>query len=207
MFSKKLAPVTLGALISIVLITMGCDTDSNYNQRTVVYVSSINNGQPYMSDVLNQGEELYYEGTTNYNFDDDYVAEDAVVVEIHNRPSTTIIAPETGALGDFLVTDYSVEYTVTYSTIPGIATPVPAFSGKLSELIPLEKMVEVVIPIVPFYVKTTDPLAQMYYSANEIMTYATITLSGHYVQTDQNVSFTAGLTVNFADPLTEDDAQ
>jgi hypothetical protein len=102
------------------------------------------------------------------------------------------------SLGDFLVTGYTVEYQTT----DGSGTiPVQAFSGNTSILIPANEMVEAWIVLVPFESKTVDPLVSMQYTNQEIYTNAVITFTGHEVQTTREVSFNAGLHVNFGDPL------
>lgn len=204
MISKKFVPLTFIVVLSIVLIAIGCD-DSNYDQRTVVIVASVNDGIPYFSDVLNQGDSIYEDDGVTPKRDDDYVSEDNVLVIVHNRPYNNIINPCISSLGDFLITDYYVEYTVTFSTVPGVTTPVAPFSGKLNSLVPAEEMIGISVPIVPFYAKTISPLFDMHYTAEEIMTYATITFEGHEVQTSRKVTFTSGITVHFADPLVTDD--
>ena len=65
---------------------------------------------------------------------------------------------------------------------------------------------EVFITLVPFYNKASGSiLAGLQYSDLEIMTNARITFRGHEIQTEREIEFTAGLFVEFADPLVVED--
>lgn len=184
------------ALIAAALL-MSCTDETNYDQRTVVYVASMNDDAPFLCDVLNQGDSLYERDGVTYKTDDDYISEDHIKVVFHNKPYNGILDPENGSLGDFLVTDYDVAFTPLGSD----PVPVPAFSGKTSILVPAGELVEGYILLVPFGAKNVDPLSGIMYTATEIMTIATVTFRGHEIMTDREVSFGSGITVNFADPL------
>ncbi|MCK4549131.1 MAG: hypothetical protein KAU49_03140 [Candidatus Krumholzibacteria bacterium] len=195
---RKMSLVAAVMLIVGIAVMVGCsDKPYNYTTRTIVYVSYMNDGMPYLCDVLEQGDSLYYEDTNIYKIDDDYIKEDRVKVVFHNRPYNSLIEPEL-SLGDFLVTGYTVEFVSTDGS--GIV-PVPPFTGNTSVLIPADEMVEAWIVIVPFGSKNVDPLVSMQYTPAEIYTNARITFTGHEVQTDREVTFQAGLHVNFGDPL------
>ena len=141
------------------IIMVGCDNKpDNYTTRTIVYVSYMNDGMPYLCDVLSQGDSLYYQDTEDYKFTDDCITD-------------------------------------------GNPTPLPPFTGNTSVLIPENEMIEAWIVIVPFDAKTVDPLVSMQYTNLEIYTNATVTFRGHEIQTDREITFTAGLHVNFVDPL------
>jgi len=183
--------VTCGAIF------VGCDSDTTYQQRTVVYVSNINEGAPFMSDVLNQGDSLYYTDSFVYKTVDDYVVEDIITVNFTNRPYSGIVDVDNGSLGNFLVTGYKVEYESDAGT-----APVQIFSGNTSILVPANSTVEAAILLVPFMDKNRDPLHSVRYSNNEILSNATITFYGHEIQAEnRTLSFTAGLQVGFADVL------
>lgn len=190
-----ISALAIGALL------VGCDEDSNYDQRTVVYVASINDNAPYMCDILNQGDSVYLEDGATPKVEDDYIEEDYIKVAIYNKPYSALTSVCGSSLGDFLVTDYDV----SFSRLDGAASPVPPFSGETSILVPSGSIVEGMVLLVPFWVKTTSPLVDLQYSANEIMTFAHIRLSGHEVQTDRTVTFETGVTVNFADPLYDEE--
>ncbi len=193
-----LAAITAGALLT------GCSEDSPYDQRTVMLISYINDGSPYFSDVLNQGDSLFYTETETYKLSDDFVEEDYVKIRFHNRPYNSIADPDISSLGDFLVTHYDVEFT---NTADPDHPPVQEFTGMTSILIPANSEVEAFILLVPFSNKNdmTGILRPLRYTGDEVHSYVMITFHGHEVQTDRNISFTAGVTVNFADPLCVDD--
>jgi hypothetical protein len=184
------------ALIAAALL-MSCTDETNYDQRTVVYVASMNDDAPFLCDVLNQGDSLYERDGVTYKTDDDYITEDHIKVVFHNKPYNGIVDPENGSLGDFLVTDYDVSFA-PFGSAP---VPVPAFSGKTSILVPAGELVEGYILLVPFGAKNVAPLSGIMYTATEIMTIATVTFRGHEIMTDREVAFGSGITVNFADPL------
>jgi hypothetical protein len=198
---KKCTAFTFVTVLIIGALLFGCDEDSNYDQRTVVYVSNINEGLPYLSDVRNQGDSLYERDGVTIKYDDDFWLEDWVKVQFHNRPYNSVIEPDRSALGDFLLTSYSVEFT----TLDGSSTPVPPFHGETSILVPENAMVEGGILLVPVYTKRMSPLVDLEYTANEIMTNARIIFYGHEIQTDREIEFSAGILVNFADILDEDE--
>jgi len=194
---KQYAVVTL-CLMIVAVFSAGCD-DTNYDSRTVVYVSNVNDGMPFMSDVLQQGDSLYYTDTFILKIEDDYIEEDWIKVEIHNRPYNGFVEPEF-SLGDYLLTDYEVSFVRS----DGVASPLPvsAFRGETSILVPANSKVEAYIVLVPFNAKTVAPLVGMQYTNLEIYSNAQVVFRGHEVQTDREVEFSCGIHVNFADPLT-----
>jgi len=197
MHRKKLTAITLISIVAVWFVVMGCDEDSNYDARTVVYVSSVNDNAPYLSDVIDQGDSIYDQTGTRAITHDDVVQEDWLKVQFHNKPYNGIVGTCGSNLGDFLVTDYSVEFV----NLDGGASPVAPFSGQTSILVPCNTLVDGYILLVPIYSKLISPLVDMQYTAAEIMTVANITFRGHEVQTDRTVEFSCGVTVNFADPL------
>jgi hypothetical protein len=195
-FRKIGLSILITAMVGAAVLA-GCDSKpDNYTSRTVVYVSYMNEGLPYLCDVLHQGDSLYYEDTFTLKLEDDFITEDRVKVMFHNRPYGGIIEPRL-SLGDFLVTSYTVEFAST----DGNPTPVGPFTGNTSILVPADEMVEAWIVIVPFDAKTVDPLVSMQYTNDEIYSNALIRFTGHEIQTDREITFEAGLHVNFADPL------
>jgi hypothetical protein len=197
MHRKKLTALALISLITVWFLAVGCDEDTNYDARTVVYVASVNENAPFLSDVLNQGDSVRTRDGSSFVTNDDYVEEDWISLVFHNKPYNGLLNPDCGSLGDFLVTDYSVEF-VPYGSSP---VPVPPFSGQTSILVPANTMVEGFVLLVPVYAKQISPLVDMQYTAQEIMTIANITFRGHEVQTERYVEFSCGISVNFADPL------
>ncbi|UCF06784.1 MAG: hypothetical protein JSV33_07105 [bacterium] len=202
MSAKKISVFTLISLITVGILLIGCDDDSSYDQRTVVYVSNINDGAPFISDVLDQGDSLWTEDYTAYNTNDDFIQEDWITVEFHNRPYSSIVDVGSSSLGDFLLTSYDVQF-VRYDGGP---TPVRPFSGQTSILVPCNQRVEAVILLVPYNDKQIPPLSAIAYVWDvEILAYAVITFHGHEVQSEREIDFTAQLTVNFGDPIITDE--
>jgi len=204
MFGKSKVVMLAFALLLLAVI-LSCSEDSNYDQRTVVYVGGINADAPFLCDILHQGDSIYLEDMRTFKRSDDFITEDWVEVLFYNKPYSAVLEPGEGSLGDFLVTGYDVEF-FTYGGAPN---PVPAFSGSTSILVPASESVTGSILLVPFYAKNTVPLDTMKYTNYEIMARAHLTFHGHYVQTTTQVEFEADLSVNFADPLlsTKDEAK
>ncbi|MBU8920454.1 MAG: hypothetical protein KOO63_01220 [Bacteroidales bacterium] len=204
MSTRKLTTLAVITMIVIGALSAGCDNDNNYDERTVVYVSNVNEGYPFISDVLNQGDELFIEDdpANGYNIGDDYIIEDWMKVEFHNRPYNSVVDPNASSLGDFLVTSYEVEFT----RLDGNLTPVVAdFTGLMSLMVPADSKVEAVILIVPYGSKLLPTLSSLQYNAGEVMAHAQITFHGHEIQTERNINFSAGVIVTFADVLTDED--
>jgi hypothetical protein len=197
MFGKSKVVVLASALL-LAAVIMSCSEDSNYDQRTVVYVGGLNKDAPYLCDILSQGDSLYEEDMITYKTSDDFITEDRVEVVFYNKPYSTVVEPGTGTLGDFLVTGYDVSFI----PLGGAPDPVASFSGSTSVLVPQGESVAANVLLVPFSAKNLDPLNSMKYTPLEIMARAHFVFHGHYVQTTTLVDFTADLTVNFADPLT-----
>jgi hypothetical protein len=196
MFGTKKAVVLSFALLLLAVI-LSCSEDTNYDQRTVVYVGGLNQDRPYLCDVLSQGDSIYNEDMVTFKLVDDAVREDWIEVTFYNKPYSTVIEPGTGTLGDFLVTGYDVNF-IPYDNAP---EPVRAFSGTTSILVPASGSAVGAILLVPFAAKNVNPLLALQYSPNEIMSQAHFVFRGHYIQTDTEVEFEANLSVNFADPL------
>jgi hypothetical protein len=196
MFGKSKVVMLAFALL-LVAVILSCSEDSNYDQRTVVYVGGMNGDKPFLCDILNQGDSLFKEDMITYKTVDDNITEDYVAVVFYNKPYSTVIEPGAGSLGDFLVTGYDVEFI----PLGGDTIPVAPFSGSMSLLVPASGSVTGNILLVPFSAKNSDPLDSMKYTPLEIMARAHITFHGHYLQTSTDVYFEADLSVNFADPL------
>ena len=195
--SGKVKAAAVASALVLITVILSCSEDSNYDQRTVVYVSSINKDAPFLCDVLCQGDSIYMPDQVTYKRSDDYVTEDYIQVVITNKPYNSIVDPTKGSLGNFLVTGYDVEF-IPYGGAP---VPVQPFSGSTSILVASGDAVTASILLVPYAAKNVAPLINLDYTSNEIMARAHITFHGHEVQTDNNISFEVNMTVNFADPL------
>jgi hypothetical protein len=199
--SRKAKVALLASAVILGALAIGCSEKSNFDQRAVVFVSSVNGDKPFMCDVLNQGDSLYEHDRVTFKTSDDYVTEDVIAVVVHNKPYNSIIDPEKGALGNVLVTGYDVVFT----PIGGSPVPVPPFSGRTSVLVPSGQDVTVSILICPFADKTIAPLVGLEYSPNEILSFAHVVFHAEEVQTSRTFTFEADFTVNFADPLNSKD--
>jgi len=197
MFQTRTKLIVFIVALFLGVIFLSCSDNTSNNQRTIVMVSNINDGSPFVSDVLNQGDSLYNHDRVTYKTDDDFIEEDYIPVTFYNRPYSSLIDVDNSSLGDFLVTGYDVEFIRP----DGGTSPVPPFTGQTSVLVPANSTVEANILLVPSYVKSQPPLDSLQYTSNEIMAYAHIIFHGHEVQTDRSIDFTADISVDFADPL------
>lgn len=197
MFQARTRWIMFSAGVLLALILLSCSENTPYDQRTVLIVSSVNDGSPFFSDVLNQGDSLYEKDGVTLKTDDDYVVEDYLKVTFYNKPYSNILDFDESSLGDFIVTGYDVEFVRT----DGGTSPVPPFSGETSVLVPANSTVDANILLVPFSLKNQSPLVDLRYSPNEILAYAHIKFYGHEVQTDRNLFFETGISVCFGDKL------
>ncbi len=195
--SRKVKVAVLASALILGALALGCSEKSNFDQRTVVFVSSVNDDKPFLCDVLNQGDSLWNRTKTAYKTDDDFITEDFIKVVIHNKPNNSVIDPSSGALGNVLITKYDVSFT----PLGGAAVPIQPFTGETSVLIPANEFVTMSILIAPFAAKQIQPLLGLQYSRNEIMSIAHVVFHVQEVQTDRIFTFETSFTVDFADPL------
>ncbi len=195
--SRNVKALVFAAALAILAVVLSCSEDSNYDQRTVVYVSSISHDKPFMVDVLCQGDSIYMKDGVTFKTSDDFIMEDNMSVTFTNKPYNGIVDPNNGSLGQFLVTGYDV----TFFPYGGASVPVPPFTGTTSILVPAGESVEAFILICPFAAKNVAPLLGIQYSPTEIMTRAHIVFHGEEIQSGTKFDFEANATVNFADPL------
>ena len=192
--------------IAIVGVFMAsCNNDSEEN-RAVVTVASINGNAPFFSDVLEQGDTLFFPGTFIPFTQDDYVQEDFVEVIFHNRPYNVFTTTGPGLpLSDFLITRYHVEWRTT-NAAPGVPPP---YDGATSIMVPSNELGIGYIVLVPFDVKNSPLMTSINYLnpgspgfPDEYLMIADITFWGHEVGAQgREWSFGASLSVNFADPV------
>jgi hypothetical protein len=158
MYRKRLTALALISIVGVWFLVMGCDEDSNYDSRTVVYVSSINENAPFLSDVLDQGDSVYTRDHSGFLIYDDFVAEDWIKVQFHNKPYNSVLSVDCAtSLTDFLVTNYTVEFV----DLAGGPAPVPPIFGETSILVPAATFVEGYILLVPFSAKLIPPLSDL----------------------------------------------
>lgn len=183
------------------IFVASCDNDSEEN-RAVVIVSSINENSPFFSDVVEQGDTLWWPSSPGTPWDvDDFITEDYVPVVFYNRPYNDFTTTGPGKpLSDFLITRYRVEWRIATG---GSGTAPAAFEGATSIQVPSNTLVTGAILLVPFTIKNDPAYVALQYSSTEFLAIAHITFWGHEVGTDREWSFAAELTVNFGDWVIE----
>lgn len=167
-----------------------CDDDEQ--KRAVVTVASINDNAPFFSDVLEQD-----------TINGDWVKEDFVRVIFRNQPYNSFVT--TGPdrpLSDFLVTNY----TITWARTDGGTGVPPTYNGATSITVPSGELGEGFVVLVPYEVKNSALLSDINYNGanfpDELLMIANITFTGHEVGAEgRDQSFSAGLSVSFADPV------
>ena len=191
-----------GLIVVAAVVLASCNGEETH--RAVVTVASINESGPFFSDVLEQGDTLFVGGVA-YTADD-YIKEDWIPVTFYNRPYNSITTTGPGqALSDFLITGYRVEWRRTDGGVP---TDIPPpYDGGMSLLLPSNEITTAAIVLVPYETKLAPFLTAINYLGasfpDEILTIATITFTGHEVGSDNDWTFSADLSVNFADAVVE----
>jgi hypothetical protein len=174
--------------------------DGSEDTRSVVTVASLNENQPFFSDVLAQGDSVYDKSGVPVTRDD-YVTEDWVKVVFYNKPYDPFNTAEPGdPLGEVLVTNYRVEWQRVDG---GTETP-NTYNGGTSVLVPSGQLVEGGILLVPFYEKNRAFLQELNYlgtlRGDEVLCVAHLTFWAHEVGApSREFVFDAYLTVDFGD--------
>jgi hypothetical protein len=177
MFRKITALTVL--LIALTMITTSCDQDNPQQNRSVIYIESLNdNVAPVVSDIITNGT----------------VFPDAINVVFRNRPYSRIIvtAPDK-PYGDYEFTRYTVEW----SRADGGAV-MPPYSADLGLTVPSEYSAEANITIVTWENKANPPLSTIP-AATQVNMNAKITFYGHEVGSDDETEVVAKIGVIFAD--------
>lgn len=183
---------------TLIVLLVSCQTGSE-EHRSVVTVAAINDNIAFFSDVYEQGDSVLRTDGTPVEFDD-YVKEDHVKILFYNRPYDPIVFTGPGRpFGEYLITRYRIDWQRT----DGGAEIPPTYYGATSISVPTESFVEGTIVLVPYEVKNMPFLVYLRYNepgwAEEILCIAHITFWGHEVGTDRETTFTASMSVNFAD--------
>lgn len=205
--SRKLTLFACFAVLVGVFLA-SCDTDGE-QKRSIVTVSSMNNNAPFFSDVLEQGDTLYYPPGVPFT-QDDFVKEDWCPIILKNTPYNTIVftGPDR-PYSDFLVTHYHVQWR----RVDG-GGPVPGPSDGATNInVPSGEEVEANILLIPYEVKNTALMMSINYLnpgpgpapapafPDEFLMVADVTLYGHEVGTGREQEFTASVSVSFGDPV------
>lgn len=193
--------LAFAAIVGVAIGVMaGCD-NTGEQQRSQVVVSSVNLGAPVVVDVLEQGDSVYAAGTTNPVTNDDFIAQDWLILQLQNFPYNPLVVTEPGLPhGDFLITHYDVQWTRT----DGGTTTLPPYTGYTNQVVPSGvDDVFMSILLVTFDNKNLPVLADLCYicanSGDEILMRADITLYGHEVGTERETEIEFSVGVSFVD--------
>jgi hypothetical protein len=203
--------ITLFACLALVVgVFLASCNDAGENGRAVVTVSSMNGNAPFFSDVLEQGDSLFFPpGGPLAGLPltlDDFVGEDWVPVTFYNRPYNDFATTGPGKpFNDFLVTGYHV----TWRRVDGGVGIPPAYTGATNINVPSGKEIGALILLVPYEVKNTPLMTAINYNnpppggafPDEYLMIAHVEFTGHEVGTDRDQTFSAEVSVNFADPV------
>jgi hypothetical protein len=204
--------ITLFACLALVVgVFLASCNDAGENGRAVVTVSSMNNNAPFFSDVLDQGDTLYFPPGTAF-IDDDFVREDWVPVIFYNRPYNDVVTTGPGQpFADFLVTGYHV----TWRRVDGGVGVPPNYTGATNINVPSGEEIPAQILLVPYEVKNSPLMTTINYLnpapggafPDEYLMIANVEFFGHEVGTDREQNFFAEVSVSFGDPVvtSEDD--
>ena len=209
--NMKLA-VYICLMLAVTAFLASC-VDNGEENVIVVTTSSINNGGPVFSDVLDQGDTLFLGGAPYTP--DDFLMEDVIAISFLARKYNKIMTTgPTDPYSTFLITNYNVTFTRTDGGTP----TVPSFDAATAIEIPVDDVqpTGAFILICPYELKSSSPLSDVNYLnpapcatpqcfPEEVRTIATITFTGHVVGTEREWDFTSQVTVNFGDPVVESD--
>jgi len=193
--------ICLCALTAFVSLLASCDSNSE-QKRAVITVFSMNDNEPFFSDVLAQGDSVYdISGAPIQR--DDFVKEDYINITFYNKPYNDYNTADPGdPLGEFLITRYRIDW----ERVDGSGTEVPPpFNGATSLILPIGAVTEGAVLLVPFEEKNKTYLQELSYVGprvgQEVMCIAHYTFWGHEVGTGGNreTSFKASISVNFGD--------
>ncbi len=176
--SHPARPAT-GAILAGILLSLLCGCNHALVPRSVVTVVSANQNQPLQSDVLKQPTD----STTA-------VADDAITVELQNRPADSELSLTPG--GPF-GTVFLDTYQVTFQSDEAI----PSVSGALGWTVDTGSTVTGEIVIVPAVLKTEPPLVGLD-QQGEIQAVAHIVITGHEANSQKPIHVETDLQVNFA---------
>ena len=184
----------LGCVLLLVLgVSMsGCNDENMPRSRVMVTRIAGPNADEdlstavYSSDVLDAGEDK------TPLTEDDVVYEDHIVVTVENQPSSALLAlrPD-GPFGSVTLTSYRVTYAV-----PG--EEIATIDGGLHLVVPTGSSAQASLVLVTALAKTLPPLASLAASGDELMGSATITLRGYEQTSNDEVTATATIQIQFA---------
>jgi hypothetical protein len=194
------------AVVAVVFgVLAGCD-NTGEQQRSVVVVTSVNEGLPVVVDVLEQGDSLYEPDGTTIKLNDDFIAQDWLTIQMQNNPYNAFVTTDPGMPhGDFIVTRYQVQWTRT----DGGAVALPTYTGYTSQIIPSGEDAWFAILLVTFDNKNLPVLSDLCYvcpaAGDEIFMRADITFFGHEAGTERETEVEIAVGASFVDLVIETD--
>lgn len=194
-------PMLFVLTIAVMVSLLASCNDDLEDTRSIVTVASINENEPFFSDVLSQGDSVYDKSGVAITRDD-YVVEDWVPVVFYNKPYNEFTTTSPGEpFGEVIITNYRIEW----ERIDNLGTEVPnAYQGATSVVVPVGEMVQGGVLLVPFYEKNRAFLQELNYLGprvgQEVLCIAHLTFWGHEVGApSREFTFNASLSVSFGD--------
>jgi len=189
--------VLIGVAMLVFGALAGCDDDPN-QQRSVVYVTSLNCNAPGVLDALEQGDTLWdpNAGPPTPYTDDDFIQEDWISVTFFNRPYNSQVVTESGAAyGDYIIENYRIVWTRS----DGGPVPPPRDEA-MGVSVPSLDETEALIRLVSSQEKATPLISGLQYGAAPgFIMVANIEFYGREAGTDRLTMFTARLSVEVDD--------
>lgn len=163
------------AILLMAAVVHGCSDSSA--PRHVPVVESINDNQPLQSDVV------------RYDGESPVVVEDAVAIEIWNRPHDDVLNLDRSPYNGILLE----RYEITFESEEAI----PPVRGALGWSVDINRVMSGSLIIVPAVLKTQAPLVSLR-QGGEIQAIAHIRIDGREHGSGEKVSLETTLQVNFA---------
>ncbi|MDH3199033.1 MAG: hypothetical protein OEO21_12425 [Candidatus Krumholzibacteria bacterium] len=184
------AAVAFGALA-------GCDSDQN-QQRSIMFVTSLNCGAPGVLDALEQGDTLWDPAAgppVPYTVDD-FISEDWIEVTFANKPYNPTVLTGSGAPhGDYIVEGY----VITWVRSDGGPVPPPREEAMGVSVPSLDETIALV-RLVSMQEKITPLITGLQYGGAPGFTMtAVIDFFGREAGTDRQTTFRSQISVEVDD--------
>lgn len=175
----KKSMVSVAVLAIVLAISVACDNNKGEEQRSVVTVLSLNDGEPLISDVV--------DGTS--------ILPEVVPVEFFNRPySGMIITDPEQPHGEFVITRYRVTWTS-----PNGGPTLPPYEGAISLSVTTGESAAGRVLLVTYTNKVNPPLSSLVGTLTELQMTCNIIFYGHEAGTTREIPVEATIGVVFAD--------
>ncbi|MCA9756191.1 MAG: hypothetical protein KDA27_10335 [Candidatus Eisenbacteria bacterium] len=168
------------AVSTLVLVGVGTGCSSD-NVRSSLYVTEINNGEALTSDVIDYGNDRVAS-------DDDFVYEDEVQVTIWATTRDDIVNTD-AAYSNVMIESYDVRFESSEE--------IDGFSAGLGWFVPVRNTYDGVLTLVPASLKAKNPLMALQ-AGGEIQATAHITFHARETDSENELTFTTQIPVNFA---------